>query len=41
LLITALSVFGNLVAGDTVTQGDAARTAKDIMDSESVFRFGM
>lgn len=24
-----------------VTQGDAARTAKDIMDSESVFRFGV
>src|SRR5271165_5707288 len=41
LLMSALSGFGYLVAvKGLVTQGDAARTAKEIMGSEGLFRFG-
>jgi Domain of unknown function (DUF4386) len=42
LLMAALSVFGNFVAiAGLVTKGDAARTAKDITASESLFRLGI
>lgn len=42
LLMSALAGFGNLVVLEgLVTQEDAAETAKDIMASERVFRFGV
>ena len=42
LVMSALAGFGYRVAiAGLVTQGDAARTAKDIMGSESLFRFGI
>lgn len=42
LLMSALAAFGVFVAVEgLVTQGDAARTANDIMASESLFRFGI
>lgn len=42
LVMTVLAIFGNFVALEgLVTQGDAARTAKDIIGSESVFRLGI
>lgn len=42
LLLSALSGFGNFVAVEgLVAQGDAARTARDIMASEGMFRFGI
>lgn len=42
LLMSALSGFGIFVALEgLVTQGDAARTATDIMESEGLFRFGI
>jgi len=42
LLMSALAAFGYLVAvKGLVTQGDPARTAKDIMGSEGMFRFGI
>jgi hypothetical protein len=42
LLMSALSALGYLVAvKGLVTQGDATRTAKNIMDHEGLFRFGI
>jgi len=42
LAMSALAGFGYRVAiAGLVTQGDAARTAKDIMGSEGLFRFGI
>jgi hypothetical protein len=42
LLLAALAAFGNLVVVEgLVTQGDAAKTAEDIMASEGMFRFGI
>lgn len=42
LLMSVLAGFGALVAVEgLVTQGDAARTATDIMASEGMFRFGI
>lgn len=42
LLMAALAIFGNFVAVEgLVTRGNAARTATDIMASESLFRFGI
>jgi len=42
LVMSALAGFGYRVAiAGLVTQGDAARTAKDIMRSEGLFRFGI
>jgi len=42
LLMSALAGFGNLVVLEgLVTQGDAGRTAGDIMASEGVFRLGV
>jgi hypothetical protein len=42
LVMSALSAFGYLVAVKAqVTQGDAARTAKHIMDHEGLFRLGI
>jgi hypothetical protein len=42
LLMAALSGFGYFVAiKGLVTPGDAARTASDIMGSETLFRFGI
>jgi hypothetical protein len=42
LVMSALAGFGYRVAiAGLVTQGDAARTAKDIMGSEGLFRFGI
>lgn len=42
LLMSALSGFGNFVAvAGLVTQRDADQTAKDISNSETLFRFGI
>lgn len=42
LLMAVLSPFGKFVAVDAlVTPGDAAKTAKDILDSEALFRWGI
>jgi hypothetical protein len=42
LLLSAFAGFGYLVVVQgLVTQGDAAKTAKDIMASEGMFRFGI
>jgi hypothetical protein len=42
LLISVLASFGNFVAVQgLVTQGDAAQTAKDIMESAGLFRLGI
>ncbi len=42
LLLTVLSVFGYFVAiKGLVTPGDAAQTAKDITESEGLFRLGI
>lgn len=42
LLMSVLSGFGHFVAiKGLVTQGDAARTAKDITGSQGLFRFGI
>jgi hypothetical protein len=42
LLMSVLAIFGNIVAVDgLVTEGDAARTATDIMASQGLFRLGI
>lgn len=42
LLMAVLAAFGNFAAvAGLVTQGDAARTATDITQSEGLFRFGI
>jgi len=42
LLLAALAAFGRLVVVEgLVTDGDAARTARDIMSSEGTFRLGI
>jgi hypothetical protein len=42
LLMTVLAPLANFVAvAALVTRGDAARTAKDILDSEALFRWGV
>jgi Domain of unknown function (DUF4386) len=42
LLMSVVAIFGNVVAVDgLVTEGDAARTATDIMASQGLFRLGI
>jgi hypothetical protein len=42
LLMSVVAIFGNVVAVDgLVTEGDAARTASDIMASQGLFRLGI
>jgi hypothetical protein len=42
LLLAVLAVFGNFIAvGGLVTRGDAAKTARDILASEGLFRWGV
>jgi Domain of unknown function (DUF4386) len=42
LLLAVLAVFGNFMAvGALVTRGDAAKTARDILASEGLFRWGV
>lgn len=42
LLLAALAAFGNLVVVEgLVTDGDAAKTARDIVASEGTFRVGV
>jgi len=42
LLLAVLAVFGNFIAvGALVTRGDAATTARDILASEGLFRWGV
>ena len=42
LLMSVVAIFGNVVAVDgLVTEGDAARTAADIMASQGLFRLGI
>src|SRR3954447_2011146 len=42
LLLAVLAVFGNFIAvGALVTGGDAAKTARDILASEGLFRWGV
>jgi hypothetical protein len=42
LLLAVLAVFGNFIAvGALVTRGDAAKTARDILASEGLFRWGV
>ena len=42
LLMSVVAIFGNVVAVDgLVTEGDAARTATDIMTSQGLFRLGI
>jgi Domain of unknown function (DUF4386) len=42
LLLALLAVFGNFIAvGALVTRGDAAKTARDILASEALFRWGV
>jgi Domain of unknown function (DUF4386) len=41
-LLAALSIFGNFIAiNPLVTPGDAAKTAQDILASETMFRWGI
>ncbi len=42
LLMSVVAIFGNVVAVDgLVTEGDGARTARDIMTSQGLFRLGI
>jgi hypothetical protein len=42
LLLAVLAVFGNFIAvGPLVTHRDAAKTARDILSSEALFRWGV
>lgn len=42
LLVAVLAVFGNFIAvGALVTPGDAAKTVRDILAFEGVFRWGV